>query len=235
MSMKTAAVIRHVHFEDLGSLEEPLTRAGYELRYYDVGLRGLPALDPGANGLVIVLGAPVGVYEEDKYPFLREELDLLKVRIVAGRPTFGICLGAQLVARALGARVYPSGVKEIGWGPVDLTDAAASTPLRHLAPTPVLHWHGDTFDLPRGAVHLASTAMCHNQAFSSGPNILCVQFHPEVDPTAGIEPWLVGHAAELAGAGIDPRQLREGATAAGPSLPAKARKMFEEWLEGLRP
>ena len=99
----------------------------------------------------------------------------------------------------------------------------------------MLHWHGDTFDLPRGAVHLASTARCRNQAFSSGSNILCVQFHPEVDPTAGIEPWLVGHAAELAGAGIDPRQLREGATAARPSLPAKARKMFEEWLEGLRP
>jgi len=235
MSMKTAAVIRHVHFEDLGSFEEPLTRAGYEVRYYDVGLRGLPALDSFANGLVIVLGAPVGAYEEDKYPFLSEELNLLTTRIAAGRPTFGICLGAQLVARALGARVYPSGVKEIGWGPVDLTDAAASTPLRHLARTPVLHWHGDTFDLPQRAVHLASTAMCRNQAFSSGSNVLCVQFHPEVDPTAGIEPWLVGHAAELAGAGINPRDLRDSANAAGASLPAKARKMFEEWLEGLRP
>src|SRR5438105_3743110 len=174
MPMKTAAVIRHVHFEDLGSFEEPLTRAGYELRYYDVG-RGLPAVDPAASGLVIVLGAPVGAYEEDKYPFLREELDLLRTRIAAGRPTFGICLRAHLVARALGARVYPSGVKEIGWRPVDLTDAAASTPLRHLMRTPVLHWHGDTFDLPRAAVHLASTAMCRNQAFSSGSNILCVQ------------------------------------------------------------
>src|SRR5439155_9232464 len=125
--------------------------------------------------------------------------------------TFGICLGAQLAARALGARVYPSGVKEIGWGPVDLTDVAASTPLRHLAQTPVLHWHGDTFDLPHAAVCLASTSMCHIQAFSLGSNILCVQFHPEVDPTAGIESWLVGHAAELAGAGIDPRDLRDGA------------------------
>ena len=88
MSTKTAAAIRHVHFEDLGSFEEPLTRAGYELRYYDVGRRNLPALDPAANGLVIVLGAPIGVYEESKYPFLGEELDLLKARIAAGLAYF---------------------------------------------------------------------------------------------------------------------------------------------------
>ena len=235
MPMKTAAIIRHVHFEDLGTFAEPLARAGYEVKYYDIGAHALPARDPAATDLLIVLGAPIGVYEEDKYPFLREEIDLLTARLGAGRPMLGICLGAQLIARVLGAKVYPSGVKEIGWGPIDLTDAAASTPLRHLARTPVLHWHGDTFDLPQGAVHLASTAMCRNQAFSSGSNILCVQFHPEVDPTAGIESWLVGHAAELAAAGIDPRQLREDAKAAGPSLPAKARNMFTEWLNGLRP
>ncbi|MGH6839297.1 MAG: glutamine amidotransferase [Methylocella sp.] len=235
MAMKTAAVIRHVHFEDLGTFAEPLARAGYEFQYFDIGLRGPPTRDPAKPDLLIVLGAPIGVYEEDKYPFLRDEIDLLTARCNAGRPTFGICLGAQLVARALGATVYPSGFKEIGFGPVDLTNAARTTSLRHLAGTMVLHWHGDTFDLPKSAVHLASTALCRNQAFSLGSNILCVQFHPEVDPTAGIEPWLVGHAAELGAAGIDPRQLRDGAKAAGPSLPAKARKMIEEWLDGLRP
>jgi GMP synthase (glutamine-hydrolysing) len=233
MSMKTAAVIRHVHFEDLGTFEGPLTAAGYQIRYYDVGRSGLP--DPAEPGLVIVLGAPVGVYEEDKYPFLRDEIELLAARASAGRPTFGICLGAQLIARALGARVYPSGVKEIGWSPVELTDAAASTPLRHLANTPVLHWHGDTFDLPPSTVHLASTTLCRNQSFSAGSNILGVQFHPEVDPTTGIESWLVGHAVELASARIDPRRLRDGANAAGSSLPAMARKMFTEWLSGLQP
>jgi GMP synthase (glutamine-hydrolysing) len=185
MSKKTAAVIRHVHFEDLGTFAEPLSRAGYDFQYFDAGVHGLPARDPAATGLLIVLGAPVGVYEEDKYPFLRDEIALLKARLSAGQPTFGICLGAQLVARTLGARVYPSGIKEIGWGPVDLTDAASTTPLRHLAGTTVLHWHGDTFDPPRGAVHLASTAMCRNKAFSSGSNILCVQFHPEVDQPPG--------------------------------------------------
>ena len=233
MPMKTAAVIRHVHFEDLGTFAEPLARAGYECQYYDVG-HGLPAEDPADVDLLIVLGAPVGVYEEDKYPFLRGELGCLTARLDAGGPAFGICLGAQLIARALGARVYPSGVKEIGWGPVDLTKAASTTPLRHLANTPVLHWHGDTFDMPQGAVHLAATPACRNQAFCVGSNILAVQFHPEVDPAAGIEPWLVGHAAELGQAGIDPGALRDGTKTAA-SLPAKARKMFAEWLEGLRP
>jgi GMP synthase (glutamine-hydrolysing) len=99
----------------------------------------------------------------------------------------------------------------------------------------VLHWHGDTFDLPPGTVHLASTALYRNQSFCAGSNLLGVQFHPEVDPTAGIEPWLVGHAVELASARIDPRLLRDGANAAGPLLPAMARKMFTEWLNGLRP
>ena len=203
MPMKTAAIIRHVHFEDLGTFAEPLARAGYEVKYYDIGAHALPARDPAATDLLIVLGAPIGVYEEDKYPFLREEIDLLTARLGAGRPMLGICLGAQLIARVLGAKVYPSGVKEIGWRPVDLTEAASTTPLRHLANTSVLHWHGDIFDLPRGAEHLASTAICRNQAFCVGSNILAVQFHPEADPTAGIEPWLIGHAAELASAGID--------------------------------
>jgi len=115
--MKTAAVIRHVHFEDLGTFEEPLTRAGYEFQYYDAGVHGLPATDPASTDLLIILGAPVGVYDEDKYPFLRDEIDLLTTRLKADRPAFGICLGAQLIARALGAKVYPSAIKEIGGDP----------------------------------------------------------------------------------------------------------------------
>jgi GMP synthase (glutamine-hydrolysing) len=231
--MKAAAVIRHVHFEDLGTFEEPLKRSGYEIHYYDIGRRPLP--DPLAPHLLIVLGAPVGVYEEENYPFLRGEIDALAARIAAGRPTLGICLGAQLIACAAGARVYPSGVKEIGWSPVDLTEAGLSAPLRHLAGTAVLHWHGDTFDLPPGSTHLASTPLCRNQAFSLGANVLGLQFHAEVDPLAGIEPWLIGHAAELASAGIDPRSLRDGAKAAGTALPGKARSMLDEWLQGLKP
>jgi GMP synthase (glutamine-hydrolysing) len=234
MPKKTAAVIRHVPFEDLGTIAEPLTRAGYEYTYSDIG-HALPSRDPAVTDLLIVLGGPIGVYEDDKYPFLRDEIALLTTRLNEGKPTLGICLGAQLIACALGAKVYPSGIKEIGWGPVDLTEGAAATPLRHLANTAVLHWHGDTFDLPQGAVHLASTSLCRNQAFCIGPNILGLQFHPEADPSAGIEAWLVGHAVELTGAGLDPRTLRSGGKAAGSSLPAKARDLFAEWLTGLQP
>ncbi|MBO0732800.1 MAG: glutamine amidotransferase [Methylocapsa sp.] len=229
--MKTAAVIRHVHFEDLGTFAGPLSQAGYEINYHDIGRRGMP--DPARPDLLIVLGAPVGVYETDKYHFLRDEIALLKARITAGRPALGICLGAQLIACAMGAKVYSSGHKEIGFGTVQLTGNALSTPLRYLAGIPVLHWHGDTFDLPKGAAHLAATPVCRNQAFSIDANILGIQFHPEFDPAAGIEPWLIGHAVELGAAGIDPRRLRDDAKAAEVSLPGKARLMFGEWLSGL--
>src|ERR1700730_928149 len=117
--MKIAAIIRHVHFEDLGAFKEPLAKAGYEIQYYDIGRRELP--DPAAPDLLIVLGAPVGVYEDDKYPFLLDEIALLKARITRGQPALGICLGAQLIAHALGARDYPSGHKEVGFGPVEFT------------------------------------------------------------------------------------------------------------------
>ena len=202
--MKTATALRHVHFEDLGSFEAPLLRAGYRLQYIDAGVDDLRALDPGAADILFVLGAPVGVYEEDIYPFLADERALLQARLAKGRPTFGICLGAQLIAAALGARVYPSGSKEIGFAPVMLTPAGCKSPLRPLDGVKVLHWHGDTFDLPEGATHLAATEQCPHQAFALGANVLGVQFHIEADP-AKIERWLIGHACELAGAKIDPR------------------------------
>jgi GMP synthase (glutamine-hydrolysing) len=226
----SAAVIRHVHFEDLGTLAAPLVAAGYDVLYYDVGFHDVASLDPD---LLIVLGAPVGVYEMDRYPFLATELALLEARLAAARPTLGICLGAQLIARALGARVYPSGIKEIGWAPLTLTAAGSTSPLAHLGTTPVLHWHGDTFDLPNGSTHLAATPQCANQAFAVGPHVLGMQFHPEIDAAAGIEPWLVGHAAELAGAGIDPRALRAATAAVGGGPRLASQAMMVEWLAGL--
>ena len=231
--MKTAAVIRHIHFEDLGVFADVLATAGYDVRYHDVGGAGLNAPDALAPDLVVVLGGPVGAYETDVYPFLAVEQRLLRQRLAAGRPTLGICLGAQLMAAALGAAVAPTGRKEVGFSALTLTDAGSKGPLRHLADVPVLHWHGDAFQIPEGAVHLAATDICATQAFAIGRNILGLQFHPEADAVTGIEPWLVGHAIELASAGIDPRGLRGDAARFGPRLRDAAQSMIKEWLEGL--
>ncbi|RIV85476.1 glutamine amidotransferase [Aurantiacibacter xanthus] len=230
--LKAAAVIRHLHFEDLGTLEAVLTASGYRVHYYDIGVSELWTLDPESPDLMVVLGGPVGVYETEAYPFLEEERQLLKRRLALGRPTLGICLGAQMIAQVLGAKVAPMGHKEIGFSPLLLTGAGRAGPLRHLEGVPVLHWHGDAFAIPGGADSLAATALCATQGFAFGRNVLGLQFHPEVNACAGIERWLVGHAAEIAAAGIDPCALRRDAAAHGPALRDAARKMLTEWLEG---
>lgn len=230
---KTAVAIRHVHFEDLGIFDAVLSDAGYAVRYHDLDADPFATLDPLEPDLLIVLGGPVGVYETESYPYLAEECAILATRLAAARPTLGICLGAQQIAKALGADVGPMGHKEIGFGPLRLNDAGRVGPLRHLEGIPVLHWHGDAFQIPDTAENLASTPLCATQGFSLGRHVLALQFHPEVDVTAGIERWLTGHAAELAGAGIDPRVLRAHAAQVGPELREAGQKMLAEWLQGV--
>lgn len=231
--VKTVVAIRHVDFEDLGSFEAVLSSAGYRVHYCDLGVHDLRTIDPLRPELMVVLGGPVGVGQSNLYPFLTEEFDLLRTRLAENRPTLGLCLGAQQIAAVLGAGVASMGEKEIGFSEVSLTEAGRNGPLRHLAGIPVLHWHGDAFQIPENAVGLASTPICQNQAFALGPNVLALQFHPEIDACAGLERWLVGHAAELAMAGKDPRELRSQAETVGSILRDSARKMLAEWLEGL--
>ncbi len=230
---KTAVAIRHVHFEDLGIFDAVLSDAGYAVRYHDLDADPFATLDPLEPDLLIVLGGPVGVYETESYPYLAEECAILATRLAAARPTLGICLGATQIAKALGADVGPMGHKEIGFGPLRLNDAGRVGPLRHLEGIPVLHWHGDAFQIPDTAENLASTPLCATHGFSLGRHVLALQFHPEVDVTAGIERWLTGHAAELAGAGIDPRVLRAHAAQVGPELREAGQKMLAEWLQGV--
>ena len=230
--MKSVVAVRHVHFEDLGLFYDVLLAAGYQVRYIDAGSHDLSLVDPLTPDLMVILGAPVGVYDDGSYPFLLEERELLQRRLAAGLPTVGICLGAQQIAASLGACVAPSGGKEIGFAPVSLSSQGSVTPLRHLVNIPVLHWHGDNLDLPAGAVVLASTELCPNQAFAIGPNILGLQFHPEAD-LSNIEAWLIGHATELASAGIDPRQIRREAKANKDVLAASSTAMFQEWLANI--
>lgn len=228
---KRAVAIRHVAFEDLGLLAPLLAARGYALEYREAGIDDLGGPAVQAADLLVVLGGPIGVYETGIYPFLTAEIAAIERRHAARRPVLGFCLGAQLMARALGCRVYPGPSKEIGFAPLALTEAGAAGPLKHLGAEPVLHWHGDTFDLPQEAVRLASTPLCHNQAFALGPTTLALQFHAEAD-LGRIEAWLIGHTAELAAAGIDVPALRAEAERVRESLHARGRAMLEDWLTG---
>jgi len=227
--MPRTVAFRHLAFEDLGLLEPALARRGHAVRYMEAGID--PPDDAGAD-LFVVLGGPIGIYQEADYPFIPALLATLQRRLAAGRPTLGICLGAQAMARALGARVYPGGVKEIGWAPVGLSAAGAASCLAPLAAAvPVLHWHGDTFDLPTGAAGLAGTPAYANQAFQVGRHALALQFHLEV-PAAAIERWLIGHAGELAGAGVSVGGLRRDTQQAAAGETARA-ECLDRWLDAL--
>lgn len=231
--MSTCIAIRHVAFEDLGSFASVIRGAGHDIRYVDAATDDLSAPDIADADLLAVLGGPIGVYEEEAYPFLTDELRLLERRLKGERPTFGICLGAQLIARALGSRVFPNPKgKEIGWSTLEFTPQGEGTPIGGLAGVPVLHWHGDTFDLPDGATLLCSTPVTENQAFTHGAHILGLQFHPEVT-ARGLERWFVGHAAELAGAGISVPRLRTEGARFAPGLEEAGSAVFADLLRAV--
>ncbi|MDO8431207.1 MAG: type 1 glutamine amidotransferase [Candidatus Binatus sp.] len=176
-------VLQHHAVENLGSIADALEGAALAWQYVRVhDGQPIPAEMKGAGGL-IVMGGPMGVYQTDRYPFLREEMALIEDAIEHNRPVLGVCLGAQIVAAALGAKVdrNPRG-KEIGWHPIRLEPAARDDRLMRGLPetlTP-FHWHGDIFDLPAGAVSLASSDKTPCQAFRYGDKTYALQFHFEV-------------------------------------------------------
>lgn len=182
-----AAVIRHVPHEGLGTIENSLTQAGINYHYFH------PAeldRDIGRFDYLIILGGPWSVY--DDFPWLEAETELIEAAIDRKIPLLGICLGAQLIAKTLGALVAPCDTKEIGWYPLNLTDDGREDGLMgNLEPEEtVFQWHGDTFDIPAGAVHLASSPYCPNQAFRYGDHTWALQFHLEVTADM-VNEWLV--------------------------------------------
>lgn len=226
-----AIALRHVAFEDLGLLAPALAHTGWDYDILDAATADLTRPEIAAADLLIVLGGPIGVGDVDDYPFLTREIALLERRLADDRPTLGVCLGSQLMAAALGARVYAGPVKEIGWAPLQLTDEGRASCLAPLGEpdATVLHWHGDTFDLPAGAIRLASTPAYANQAFAFGQNALALQFHIEADP-ARLAEWYVGHTVELGAAKISIPALRSATAQVASRIPAQAERIFARWL-----
>jgi GMP synthase-like glutamine amidotransferase len=179
-----AHVLQHVPFEGLGSIEAWLLKAGYEItatRFFES--IGLPP--PGEIDFLIAMGGPMSANDEIEFPWLPAEKTLIREALQAGKPVLGVCLGAQLIAAAMGARVFPNRFREIGWFPVQAvphTDKAPFPVFRFPAAAEVFHWHGETFDLPAGAIHLAESAGCRHQAFQLGPAAIGLQFHLETTP-----------------------------------------------------
>ncbi|GAA1507777.1 GMP synthase (glutamine-hydrolyzing) [Agromyces terreus] len=229
---RTALVLRHDSTIGLGNLGPTLEAHGYEVVTVDAPVSDVSAIDPLAADLVVVLGGEEGAYETERFPYLADELSLLRSRIDAEAPVFGVCLGAQMLAAALGARVYRGERTEVGWLEVTPTSAGERSPVRHFAGVPTVQWHGDTFDLPRGVERLASSEQYENQAFRRGDWLLAVQFHPEV--TAEIhEDWLRAWGDELHEHGSSPSQLRAERVHLGPRAEAASAALLGEYLEGL--
>jgi GMP synthase (glutamine-hydrolysing) len=171
-------VLRHEPFEHLGHFERVLNEDGVPFHYIDLGE---PLPEPGSEP-VIIMGGPQSANDPD--PHLRAELGFIRESISKKVPVLGICLGSQLIAKALGAPVYKNAVKEIGWAPVYFTEAGKKDTLFTGLPSPttLFHWHGETFDLPENAEWLAYSDQCRHQAFRYGQNVYGLQFHPEITP-----------------------------------------------------
>jgi GMP synthase-like glutamine amidotransferase len=204
--------LQHVDFEGLGSMEQWARERGHVLSCTRLFAgESLPPLD--LFDLLIVMGGPMGVHDLDQYPWLQSEKDFLQQVIAAAKPVLGVCLGAQLLADVLGAKVSANKEKEIGWFPLERVSTVPEGLDAVLPGCPtVFHWHGDTFSLPDKAVQLYSSAACVNQAFVFEKKVIGLQFHLETTPVSVASliencraelvsaPWIQTEGEILAGA-----------------------------------
>ena len=172
--------LQHVPFEGLASIEHWAKSKGHALsstQFY----KDEPLPNAGDIDWLVVMGGPMNIYEDNKYPWLTQEKRFIEQAIENEKIILGICLGWQLIADVLGAKVFPNPDKEIGWFPIELTSQAKSSKVFNVLPNPftVFHWHGDTFDLPKGATRMAMSKGCQNQAFIYGERVVGLQFHLE--------------------------------------------------------
>jgi GMP synthase (glutamine-hydrolysing) len=227
-------VLQHIACEPPAAFEDELRDRGWELRRVEVD-EGESIPDPGGFAGVVVMGGPMGAYEEERLPWLAAEKRLVGAAARAGTPVWGVCLGAQLLAASLGARVYAGPEPEVGVLDVRLTRAATTDPVFAGAPArfPALQWHGDTFDLPPGARLLAESDMYRHQAFAVG-RAYGLQFHLEVGAGLAAEwgdvPVYAAALESIRGPGAVDGLVDELAAAEAETVPL-ARELFGRWLD----
>lgn len=230
--MKTL-IVCHKSKMDAGAFEKELLQRGHEIEIHLAYNFEVDDIDPHKHDLAIFTGGPMAAYQADIFPYLDHEVSYIEKRLAKDMPYLGICLGAQLMAKALGSPVFPGEPgKEIGWHSIKVNETGMKTPLRHLdeSKTRMMQWHGDTFDKPKDAVLLASSDLYKNQAVSYGKNALGLQCHPEVTKS-NIELWLATGYQELQQVGLSVPALRAQTLEYIDTLRVQRTLFFNEWLD----
>ena len=230
--MKRVLAFRHVPHEGLGTIGSFLISRRFSIDYYDLFSHSRIPTDLDAYELIVSMGGPMNADETDRYPFLQEERKALKKAIGLNKRVLGVCLGSQLIARALDARVYSGSQKEIGWFPIRLSSAGKKDPVfKDLSEQlTVFHWHGDTFDLPKDAVCLASSDLYQNQAFKFGEHVYAFQFHVEITGPMIVK-WIQEGEEELKQAKKLPESIASDNQKYMPSLQQIADKIYANLLD----
>jgi GMP synthase (glutamine-hydrolysing) len=228
-------VFQHVACEDLGTFAAVLCARGFRAQYVRLFAGDTIPDDWSAAAASVFLGGPMSVNDAADFPYLAAEKAVIRGALARRLPVLGVCLGAQLLAAAAGAPVYPGPQREIGWEPVTLTPAGRRDPvLACLAPLArVFHWHGETFDLPAGATHLAASAITNHQAFRIGTNAYGLQFHVEVDPSM-IDAWIRAYPNDLGSdAGAATRSIENDTQEFAGPLRAAAAAVMSRFLDAV--